>query len=258
MAQSEKRENSVLFSLRELRQIEESRVQEEEHAVRSAEQARVAAAQEAERRRVEAEEAKVRAERDELLRIQQAREGAEREVRLRVESAEAMERQRQQAAAEQHRLHQEMELRRAEVAKKRPTWMVAVTVGAVLLTIGLGIFAVQRMNQAAHDREAAAQAQRDKDEAVRVAQEAQDRVDKLSKDMKDQDDRLNSADQALRTARTEADRQKAQDELNRLRQQKFEMEKRIQDARNAAAKAERNKGVHISPECLNNPLAKGC
>jgi len=44
MAQPEKRENSVLFSLRELRQIEESRVQEEEHAVRTAEQARIAAA----------------------------------------------------------------------------------------------------------------------------------------------------------------------------------------------------------------------
>lgn len=255
---AEKRENSVLFSLRELRQIEESRVQEEEHAVRTAEQARIAAAQEAERRRIEAEEAKVRAERDELLRIQQARESAEREGRLRVESAEAMERQRQQAALEQQRLHQEMELRRAEVAKKRPTWMVAVTIGAIVLTIGLGIFAVQRMIQASHDREAAAQAQRDKDEAVRVAQEAQDRVDKLSKDMKDQDDRLNAADQALRTAQTEDERKKAEVELRRLRDQKLDMEKRIQEAKNAAAKAERAKGVHISKECLDNPLAKGC
>jgi hypothetical protein len=252
---AEKRENSVLFSLRELRQIEESRVQEEEHAVRTAEQARIAAAQEAERRR---KEAKVRAERDELLRIQQARESAEREGRLRVESAEAMERQRQQAALEQQRLQHEMELRRAEVAKKRPTWMVAVTIGAIVLTIGLGIFAVQRMIQASHDREAAAQAQRDKDEAVRVAQEAQDRVDKLSKDMKDQDDRLNAADQALRTARTEEERKKAEVELKRLRDQKLDMEKRIQEAKNAAAKAERAKGVHISKECLDNPLAKGC
>ena len=40
MAQPEKRENSVLFSLRELRQIEESRVSEEESAVRNAESAR--------------------------------------------------------------------------------------------------------------------------------------------------------------------------------------------------------------------------
>jgi hypothetical protein len=258
MAQQEKRENSVLFSLRELRQIEESRVQEEEHAVRSAEQARVAAAQEVERKRREAEEAKVRAERDELLRIETARENAEREARMRVESAEAMERNRAQAALEQQRLAHEMDLRRAEVAKKRPTWMLAVTGFAVLLTIGLVIFAVQRMHQAAADREAAQQAQRDKVEAERIAKEAQERVDKLSSDMKDQDDRLNAADQALKTAQTDADRRAAQTNLDRLRQQKFEMEKRIQEARNAAAKAERAKGVHISKECLENPLAKGC
>jgi hypothetical protein len=41
MAQPEKRENSVLFSLRELRQIEESRVSEEENAVRNAEAAKL-------------------------------------------------------------------------------------------------------------------------------------------------------------------------------------------------------------------------
>src|SRR5882762_4402638 len=143
MAQPEKRENSVLFSLRELRQIEESRVQEEEHAVRTAEQARIAAAQEAERQRREAEEAKVRAERDELLRIETARENADRDARMRVESAEAMERQRVQAALEQQRLQHEMELRRAEVAKKRPTWMLAVTGVALLAAIGLIVIAWQ-------------------------------------------------------------------------------------------------------------------
>src|ERR1700748_2760578 len=58
MAQTEKRENSVLFSLRELRQIEENRVNEEEQAVRSAEQARVAAQQAEERRVREEAEAK--------------------------------------------------------------------------------------------------------------------------------------------------------------------------------------------------------
>src|SRR5512138_2455303 len=70
MAQGEKRENSVLFSLRELRQIEENRVQEEESAVRSAEEARLHAQQEAERRRREAEEAKIREERDAALAIE--------------------------------------------------------------------------------------------------------------------------------------------------------------------------------------------
>ena len=143
MAQPEKRENSVLFSLRELRQIEENRVQEEEQAHRSAEESRRMAAEDAERRRREAEEAKVRAERDALLEIERTRENAERAARMRVESAEAAERQRQQAALEQQRLHQEMELRRAEVAKTRPTWMVAVTIGALVVTVALVFLAIR-------------------------------------------------------------------------------------------------------------------
>src|SRR6187549_3033410 len=145
MAQPEKRENSVLFSLRELRQIEENRVQEEEHAVRSAEETRRAAAEAAERARHEAEQAKIREERDAALAIETARENAEREARMRVESAEATERQRQQAALEQQRLQQEMELRRAEIAKKRPTWMLAVTALALVAAVGLVFFAIQRM-----------------------------------------------------------------------------------------------------------------
>src|SRR5882672_91638 len=95
MAQPEKRENSVLFSLRELRQIEENRVQEEEHAVRSAEEQRTRAQQEAERMRREAEEAKVREERDHHRSIEESRLAQEREARLRVESAAATENARQ-------------------------------------------------------------------------------------------------------------------------------------------------------------------
>src|SRR5678816_2057445 len=84
MAQSEKRENSVLFSLRELRQIEENRVQEEENAVRSAEEARSRAQQEAERRRREEEEARITAEREHQRQIEDSRLAAEREARIRV------------------------------------------------------------------------------------------------------------------------------------------------------------------------------
>src|SRR5438309_6853800 len=78
MAQGEKRENSVLFSLRELRQIEESRVQEEESAVRTAEEARMRAQQAEEQRVRNEEEARVRAERDHERSIEEARVAAER------------------------------------------------------------------------------------------------------------------------------------------------------------------------------------
>jgi colicin import membrane protein len=258
MAQPEKRENSVLFSLRELRQIEESRVKEEEHAVRSAEQARAAAAQEAERKRRDAEEAKVRAERDEILRIETARENAERDARMRVESAEAMERQRNQAALEQQRLQHEMELRRAEVAKKRPTWMLVVTGIAIVLTVGLVIFAVQRKHDSDEANARRAEAELIAQKAVQDAKDAQDQVDKLAHDMKEQDDRLAAADKAVKSAQTDADRHRAQENLDQLRQQKLDMEQRIQAAKDAAAKAERKKGIHLSKECIENPLAKGC
>jgi colicin import membrane protein len=258
MAQPEKRENSVLFSLRELRQIEESRVQEEEHAVRSAQEARQAAVQEAERKRREAEEAKVRAERDELLRIETARDGAEREARMRVESAEAMERQRVQAALEQQRLQHEMELRRAEVAKKRPTWMLAVTGAALVLTVLLVIFVVRAIGQKQEAEQLAQQSKAIAEQAVKDAQAAQERVAALDREFKDLDKGLSDAQTALSSAKTEADRISAQSRLNDLRTQKLEMERRIQKAKDDAAAAERRKGVHLSKECLENPLAKGC
>jgi colicin import membrane protein len=258
MAQPEKRESSVLFSLRELRQIEESRVQEEEHAVRSAEEARIAAAQEAERRRRDAEEAKARAEREELLRIETARENADREARTRVESAEAMERQRAQAALEQQRLHHEMELRRAEVAKKRPTWMLAVTGLALVAAIGLIFFAVQRKRESDAAAAVAQKAEEEKQKAIEIAQEAQQKFAQVARDLQEQEGRVSAAESAVKSAQTDADRRAAQSNLEKLRQQKIELEQRNAAAKAAADKAERAKGVHLSKECLENPLAKGC
>jgi hypothetical protein len=95
-------------------------------------------------------------------------------------------------------------------------------------------------------------------QAEAVAREAKERVDRLDADMKEQNDRLAAADAAVKSARNEADLKAAQQNLEKLRQQKYEMEQRIQAARAAAAKVDRAKGVHISKECLDNPLAKGC
>ncbi len=258
MAQSEKRENSVLFSLRELRQIEESRVQEEENAVRTAEEERRRAKEDAERRAREAEEAKIREERDHQRSIEEARVAAEREARMRVEAAEAAERQRHQAALEQQRLAQEMELRRAEVAKKRPTWMLVVTGLALVAAVALIFFAINKMNQSAEDTKAKEEAQKIADEAAKQAKEAQDKVAKLSNDLIDLGHRVDQATDALAAAQNDADRQAARAKLDQLRKERAEMEQHIADAKAAAAKAERAKGVHVSKDCLDNPLAKGC
>jgi hypothetical protein len=257
MAQ-EKRENSVLFSLRELRQIEENRVQEEEHAVRTAEEQRLADQQARERAARDAEEARARAEREEQLRIEQAREGAEREARMRVESAEAAERQRQQAALEQQRLQQEMELRRAEVAKKRPTWMLAVTGLAVVMAVVLVFFAIQKMNQSDTDSKARKEAEIAAQQAINDAKEAKASLDKVTRDLDDLDAKAVAAKKAVDLAQNDADRANANAKLRQLQQEQADMRNRVEAAKQAAAKAERAKGVHISKECMENPLAKGC
>ena len=257
MAQ-EKRENSVLFSLRELRQIEENRVQEEEHAVRSAEEQRLANQQADERRLRDAEEARARAERDELLRIEQAREGAEREARMRVESAEGAERQRQQAALEQQRLQHEMELRRAEVAKKRPTWMLAVTGLAVVMAVVLVFFAIQKMNQSDTDSKRAKDAEIAAQQAINDAKAATEQLNKVTRDLDDLNTKTAAAQAAVNLAQNDADRANANAKLRQLQQEQADMRGRVEAAKQAAATAERRKGVHISKECIDNPLAKGC
>lgn len=256
--QPEKRENSVLFSLRELRQIEENRVQEEENALRTAEEEKRLAREEAERRRREEEEAKVRAEREAQLEVERAREAAEREARLRVESAEAAERERQRAALEQQRLQQEMELRRAEVAKTRPTWMVAVTVLAILGAVGLGVFAVMSLTKAEQKDTEAEKALKARDEAIKAAEEAQKTVERLEAEAAEMITKINGAIAAVDAAQDEAARIAAKQRLASLQKAQYEQQKRINEAKARAARAKRLQGAKISPECQANPLAKGC
>lgn len=58
-------------------------------------------------------------------------------------------------------------------------------------------------------------------------------------------------------AQTEADRRAAQAILDKLLQQERELEQRM-GARRIAAQAQRCRCLHISKECLDSPLAKGC
>jgi hypothetical protein len=177
---------------------------------------------------------------------------------MRVESAEAAERQRQQAALEQSRLQQEMELRRAEVAKKRPTWMLAVTGIALVAAVGLVFFAVQRMRASDEAEVAKVKAEQIAIQATKDAKEAQEAVDRLQKDAEAMSKKVDTAVDALASAQSQADRDSAKAKLDQLRREKYEMDQRIAEAKAKAARAERLKGVKISKECLDNPLAKGC
>jgi colicin import membrane protein len=136
---SERKESSVLFSLRELQTIEEDRVSEEAAEVVRAEEAATNAVEaEAQRIRDEEESRRVAAETSE----RQAREAVEqrqREEQMRLEESERRARVEAQAVVEQQRMGKEMDLRIMEQKRKKPAWIIAAVVGVVLV-LGLVFF----------------------------------------------------------------------------------------------------------------------
>ena len=133
-----------MSSLAELRAIEEERVAAERAALAAADETRKRDIELAVQRQRDLEARQLQTERDAVLALEHARVAAEREVRMRAELVEAAERARHQAGLDEQRLTQEMELRRAEVARKRPTWMVAVTALALVSGVASSAFAIDR------------------------------------------------------------------------------------------------------------------
>jgi colicin import membrane protein len=154
---AERKENSVLFSLNELRSIEEERQQEAIDSKRRAEEERIRSQAEAERRTREEADAQRRAAEDAERAIRENAERISRDDRFRLEEAERRARVEAQAQLEQQRLSQEMQIRAMEAQKKRPTGLIAVAGILVFACIGLAIFLYQRNEENARkDQEMAA------------------------------------------------------------------------------------------------------
>lgn len=256
MAQSEKRENSVLFSLRELRQIEESRVQEEAHAQRSAEEARVQAIENEERARRDAEEARIRAIHDEEQRQRDAAEARIREERIRVQEAETQARIRAQAELEQQRLHNEMQLKMQEVAKTRPTWLLAIAGILTVSIIGLGVFFYKRHQEATAAEEANRQLAIEQEQSRKEIAQLTEDFSRLQNELTSLENELAAANNALNNAQTEADRKAARDRLAAAEARKVEAKAAIARKQSEMREAERKRKVTLSDDCKNNPL--GC
>lgn len=107
------------------------------------------------------------------------------------------------------------------------------------------------------ERQLALRAQHDAEAAVAQAQAAVEKVEQLEHDVQEQNRQLSNARSRLNGAQTDADRRVAQPILDKLLHQKLELDQRI-GARRLAAEKARTTCLHISKECLDNPLAKGC
>ena len=247
-----------MTSLAELREIEQERIASERAAITAEVEGRKRALLEAEQRAKDAAEAKVIAERNEEIRIAREREQAERQARMHVEAVEAAERARLAAALDQERTAQELDLRRQEVAKKRPTWMVAVTISAVLAAGALTWFGIGRLQQAeaANEQERIALAQadaarHDRDEAIEHMNRMDGQLAELSKRVDKAMDQVLAADSA-------AARLAAKNEVVRIRAQEAEIKRQRDIEAVRIAKIKRIEVVNISENCKKNALAKEC
>ena len=251
-------ESSIITSLSELRAIEQQRIADERAVIERARVEEIEARRAAERARIEAEETRVRTEREEARRIEQRRFDAERDARLKVQAAEAAERARLHAALEHERMHQEVELRRAEIAKQRPRWMLVVTGAAMVVAIGLGWYAIDRNAERNRADDAAHLALKREEQAKQGTAQVRRDFDRLVSDMAVLDDKVAQAETALRKAQGEADRKRAAEIVAQAKLEKAEAQKRKDELAVKLWKQKRNEKVIISDECKRNPLAKGC
>ena len=245
-----------MTSLSELKSIHEQRILDERAAFERERAAEIAAKHAAEQARIAAEQAKVQAERDEVLRIEQARADAEREARMRVEAAEAAERARLQIALEQQRHDAEISLRRAEVAKKRPKWMLGVTAMAVCAGIALTFFAVQRGREADEASERARIAQQQQQAALQEVKDSRAQLDRVQRDLDALDVRIQAAAKAVLEAQNDADRKHARELAMAAEQERIDAKRRLDEAKARHDAAIRHNGLDFT-KCANSS-ALGC
>ena len=237
-------QNSIVQSLSELREIENQRIVEERAA--------------AEQRARDEEEARARAEHEAKLAVEQARLEAEREARLKIEAAAAAELARQQIALAHTRMEEELLLRRAALAKTRPTWMVAVTCVAAAAAGVLVWWALSMRSIAAEAKDQTEVAKRDKDEAKRAALEAQKEVERIEQGLASNNEAIQGAMKRLALAQNQADREKVAADLRRAEAHRRELEAARQKAAHDAWLIERGKKVVISADCQNGVFGAGC
>ena len=243
-----------MASLSELRDIENQRIEDERAAVQAAEAARIAARDAEERAKAAAEAARIREEHEAKLAIEKARLDAEREARMKIEAAEAAERTRQQAMLAEQRLAQELELRRAEIARKRPTWMLAVTAIATLAAFVLIYVAVEhkRASERAETARAAAEAQ--KREMRHQLDELGVTMAAIESEAAMLDERTVKLQAQVKAADTAAKAAEAQAELDRIAQRKRDNDRKRRDAAKRKWDLERADGVKVPEKCKGNVL----
>lgn len=180
MSERPRETNSVLFSLRELRRIEDDRVKKEQDEARARAEAERAAKEAAERAARDAEERRRLDEEERARRAQADEEARQREDAMRLQEAERRARVEGEVRINEERMRLDAQHR----AKHSPVKAV-VGVAAVLVLIGGGLG--YKMYSQHQEELAKVQAEKERiaKEAAKSKAELESRIAGIEKDMND-------------------------------------------------------------------------
>jgi colicin import membrane protein len=151
-------DNSVLFSLNELKTLEDDRLRAEAEAVKARRQAELRARIDAQEQAWCEAEAAAQAARDEAARQAEARERARLDEEVRAIQAEARMDEEAERLLDAARLEAEAHIDEMRAKARRPVWnVVALSLGAVAAVGGLGAWMMSRADAATARSEAVVQ-----------------------------------------------------------------------------------------------------
>ncbi len=252
---SEQKESSVLFSLKELMNLEEDRIRGEEAdkaaQTAAAEQARMAAeraARDAEESRLRAEEERRRLEesraREETARLEALRHGEVEKARV---EAEQQARLTAMAAQQQH--ERQIEAIKGDDSKKKlRNILIAVFIIGPILGGGAAFMAYQSSQRAA-----AALAQKDVE-----AQESKKKLDDLKRDLKAKEDSVNELQGQVANEKDEKKKAQLQAQLAEAQKEKDDATKKVGTGGPRAGSGSGENGGPAKPPCKCNPVDPLC
>jgi colicin import membrane protein len=229
---AEQKESSVLFSLKELMNLEEDRIRQEDSARKAKQEAELQARLDGEKRQREQEEARIRGEEDR----RRAEEQRTREDQARVEAIHRAEVEKARLDAEnaariealRHQQEHERHLQAMKQDKHKRNLLIAAVGAALLLVIG-GVSAVVVI-KGQNDRAAAVAA-----ESARQLAEQQAKTEALQKQFDDQNKNIDGLTTQLASATDAVQAAALKQQIEDARKRAAETRKAIQNSSAPAA-----------------------
>jgi colicin import membrane protein len=255
-------ESSLLVNLRELRDIEQQRVEDEELERRREAEAEEARQRAAEQGKRDAAAAAARAAEDAERARLQAEDDRRRADQLRLEEAERVARVQAMAALEQKRIEAEIDAaaRHGSVeAKKKHTMLIAAAGVLVLAVGGLGFFAYQKIQENDRKAKQAQIAETERREAERLALIAeQDRkrlegeIDEINRKLDENEKARLKAEEDAKVAKTKEEIAAAEREKQRLKEERDKLRGKLDGLKVKDPPAQTVPKICLCPE--NKPM----